>query len=278
VTRAKAAGLSAAFLFSGLALSIGITGFASRVVWPDGAPSLAASASVQTLISILAFAIATWVFGFRLGGLRAGDLRWHANGKGTARGILLGTSPAIVAMALAVPLAGAAWTPDGGTMSDWARTLPGLALIFLPAAFAEEFSFRGAGLVLLSRAVGRPVAVVLLAAFFALAHVLNPNVTALGLVNVGLAGIFLGAIFYLPGGLWTATAAHFAWNFTLATLAAPVSGLPFLLPGIDYLPGSPAWLSGGTFGPEGGVIATAVLTLATLVALRFTERPKESYA
>jgi len=278
VTRAKAAGLSAAFLISGLALSIGLTGIASRIVWPGGTPSLAASASLQTLISILAFAIATWVFGFRLGGLRAEDLRWHGNGRGAARGVLFGMAPAIAAMALAVPLAGAAWTPDGGTMSQWAGTLPGLVLIFLPAAFAEEFSFRGAGLVLLARAIGRPLAVVTLATFFAMAHVLNPNVTALGLVNVGLAGIFLGAMFYLPGGLWTATAAHLGWNLTLATLAAPVSGLPFLLPGIDYLPGSPTWLSGGTFGPEGGVIATAVLTLATLVALRFTERPKESYA
>ncbi|HKP30431.1 MAG TPA: CPBP family intramembrane glutamic endopeptidase [Gemmatimonadales bacterium] len=278
MTRAKAAGLSAAFLFSGLALSVGFTGLASRVVWPEGASSLAASASLQTLVSILAFGIATWVFGFRLGGLRAGDLRWHGNANGAVRGFLLGSWPAIAVMALAVPLAGAAWMPDGGTMSDWAGTLPGLAIIFLPAAFAEEFSFRGAGLVLLARAIGRPLAVVTLAAFFALAHVLNPAVTTLGLVNVGLAGIFLGAVFYLPGGLWTATAAHFAWNMTLATLAAPVSGLPFLLPGIDYRPGSPTWLSGGTFGPEGGVIATAVLTLATLVALRFTERPKESYA
>ena len=278
MTRAKAAGLSAAFLVSGLALSIGLAGFASQVAWPGGAPSLAASASLQSLISILAFGIATWVFGFKLGGLRAGDLRWHANGQGAVRGLGLGTSPAIAAMALAVPLAGAVWTPDGGTIADWAGALPGLALVFLPAAFAEEFSFRGAGLVLLARSIGRPMAVIALAVFFALAHLLNPNVTALGLVNVGLAGVFLGATFYLPGGLWTATAAHFAWNMTLATLAAPVSGLPFMLPGIDYLPGSPTWLSGGTFGPEGGVIATAVLTLATLVALRFTERPKESYA
>ncbi|HEX6944099.1 MAG TPA: type II CAAX endopeptidase family protein [Gemmatimonadaceae bacterium] len=278
MTRSKAAGLSAAFLVSGLALSIGFTGLAAQLVWPGGAQSLVASASLQSLISVLSFGIATWVFGFRLGGLRATDLRWRANGKGATRGLLFGAAPAIIAMGVAVPLAGASWTPDGGTLADWAGTLPGLAIVFLPAAFAEEFSFRGAGLVLLARAIGRPLAVVMLAAFFALAHVLNPNVTTLGLVNVGLAGIFLGAVFYLPGGLWTATAAHFTWNMTLATLAAPVSGLPFLLPGIDYLPGSPGWLSGGTFGPEGGVIATAVLTLATLVALRFTERPKESYA
>jgi len=185
---------------------------------------------------------------------------------------------AVAAMAVALPLAGAAWVPDGGTLGSWVGTLPGLALVLLPAAFAEEFAFRGVALVLLSRAFGRGVAVVTLALFFAAAHVLNPEVTRLGILNVGLAGVFLGAVFYMPGGIWTAMAAHFAWNFALATLAAPVSGLPFLLPGIDYLPGSPRWLSGGTFGPEGGLIATVFLTLATLVAARFTERPKESYA
>jgi membrane protease YdiL (CAAX protease family) len=278
VTRAKAAGLSAAFLVSGLALSFGFTAFATLLVWPDGPPSLAAASALQTAVTIAAFGLATWVFGIRLGRLSSTDLRWKSDGRGATRGFLLGGSPAVLAMALAVPLAGAAWIPDGGTLAAWAGTLPGLALVLLPAAFAEEFAFRGAGLVLLARALGRPVAIATLAACFALAHVLNPEVTTLGVVNVGLAGIFLGAVFYMPGGLWTATAAHFAWNMSLAALAAPVSGLPFLLPGIDYLSGSPRWLSGGTFGPEGGLIATALLTLATGVAARFTERPKESYA
>jgi membrane protease YdiL (CAAX protease family) len=278
VTRAKAAGLSAAFLFSGLALSVGFTTLASLLLWPEGPGSLAGASGLQTVVTILAFAVATWVFGVRLGGLGARELRWRGSGRGAARGFLLGALPAIAAMALAVPLAGAAWIPDGGTALAWAATLPGLALVLLPAAFAEEFAFRGAGLVLLARAIGRPLAVTTLAAFFALAHVLNPAVTVLGIVNVALAGVFLGATFYMPGGLGTATAAHFAWNMSLASLAAPVSGLPFLLPGIDYLPGSPPWLTGGAFGPEGGLIATMLLTLAILVAAQLTERPKESYA
>ena len=278
MTRAKAAGLSAAFLASGLALSYGLTHFAFSLLWPGGAPSLAAASALQTTVTLGAFGLATWVFGIRLGGLRAGDLRWRGDGRGAARGIVLGAGTAILAMAVAVPLAGAAWLPDGGTMSAWVATLPGLVLVLLPAAFSEEFAFRGAGLVLLARAIGRPMAVVTLSAFFALAHIGNPEVTTLALLNVSLAGVFLGATFYLPGGLWTATAAHFGWNFTLAALAAPVSGLPFLLPGIDYMPGSPRWLSGGFFGPEGGLIATVMLTLATVVAARFAERPKESYA
>ena len=275
MTREKAAGLSAAFLVSGLALSIGFTSLAIKLVPSAG---LAGASAIQTAATLAAFGVATWVFGVRLGGLDATSLRWRADGRGASRGILLGLTAAVICMAVAIPLAGAGWVPDGGTMASWAGTLPGLALVLLPAAFAEEFAFRGAGLVLLQRAIGRPAAVATLALLFALMHLLNPEVTALGIFNVGVAGIFLGAVFYMPGGLWTATAAHFAWNFGLAILAAPVSGIPFLLPGIDYMPGSPRWLSGGTFGPEGGLIATVLLVLATLVAARFTERPKESYA
>ena len=91
---------------------------------------------------------------------------------------------------------------------------------------------------------------------FALFHGLNPGITPLGLGNIALAGIFLGVAFYAPGGLWTAFGAHLGWNATLAALDAPVSGLPFSIPLIDYRAGDPVWLSGGHFGPEGGLLAT----------------------
>ena len=39
-----------------------------------------------------------------------------------------------------------------------------------------------------------------------------------------------------------------------------MSGLPFDIPYIDYRGGSPGWLTGGAFGPEGGLLATVALT------------------
>jgi hypothetical protein len=129
--------------------------------------------------------------------------------------------------------------------------------------------FRGVGQVALARAIGRVRAVVLLSALFALAHLFNPNGTPLGLFNIGLAGLLLGFAFYLPGGIWTAWGAHFGWNAMLAALDAPVSGLPFEIPLIDYAPGGPQWLTGGTFGPEGGLLATTTLAIAVTVAWRW---------
>jgi hypothetical protein len=124
-------------------------------------------------------------------------------------------------------------------------------------------------------ALGRTRAIVGLSVLFATAHLLNPNATTLGLVNIALAGGFLSACFYLPGGLWTATGAHLGWNLGLAALAAPVSGIPLAMPLLDYDPGGPAWLTGGSFGPEGGALATIIFLAATFwVARRIPQGSK----
>jgi len=278
VTRAKAAGLSAAFLVSGFALSFGVIGLVFGQIWPAGPPDIASAAMAQSTVMLVMFGCATWIFGFRLGGLDVDSLRWRGRVSDALRGLGLGLVPAAGAMAVAIPLAGAGWLPDGGAIRDWFRTLPGLALVIIPAAFVEELVFRGVPMVLLSRAFGRGAAIVGLALLFAGAHIFNPEITPLALANVAMAGVWLGAVFFMKGGIWIATGAHVGWNFALAALAAPVSGLPFDVPWLDYRPGTPSWLSGGPFGPEGGLIATTLLILATLVAARFTERSKESYA
>ena len=50
--------------------------------------------------------------------------------------------------------------------------------------------------------------------------------------------------------------AHFAWNWVMAVpLHAPVSGLRFESPGYSAIVTGPEWLSGGSWGPEGGLFA-----------------------
>jgi hypothetical protein len=44
------------------------------------------------------------------------------------------------------------------------------------------------------------------------------------------------------------------------------------MPYIDYHMGSPAWLTGGAFGPEGGLIATAVLAGAAALVARWNRK------
>ena len=225
-------------------------------------------ALVQGLVLLVAFGAATWVVGVKGLGLGAIDLRWRTRlgwARGIAAGLAFGILPAAVAMTLGVFTAGAGWTHDGGSLAQWVTQVGNTVLILAPAALAEELMFRGVPLVVTARAIGRMPAVLLLSVAFALAHVRNPDVTPAALANIVLAGIFLSLAFYSPGGIWTAFGAHLGWNATLAALAAPVSGLPFDIPYIDYRSGGPGWLTGGAFGPEGGLLAT--VTLAATVAL-----------
>jgi hypothetical protein len=230
---------------------------------------------LQAGATIASAAFWTWLIGFRVLGLSLRDLRYATRQRGVPGfgwGMLAGALTAAVALLISAGVGGAEWVRDSGTVLDYVRQSLKTVLVLAPAALSEEVVFRGVPLVLLAGTFGRGAAVVAVAVLFAFAHLANPNVTALGLGNIAMAGIFLGLAFYAPGGIWTAFGAHLGWNSTLACLDAPVSGLPFRIPLLDYHSGGPAWLTGGAFGPEGGLAATAALTGAILLVYRWARR------
>jgi membrane protease YdiL (CAAX protease family) len=226
---------------------------------------------VQAGTMIVSTALATWLIGMRVLGLTLADLRYRVpqRGAGFAFGALAGAVAAGVSLAIGALAGGAEWVREQGTLAGYAQAATTTTLILAPAALSEEILFRGVPLVLLASSLGRGTAVVLLAIAFSLAHLANPNVTMLGVGNIALAGVFLGLAFYAPGGIWTAWGAHLGWNAILAALDTPVSGVPFPIPLLDYEPGDPVWLTGGQFGPEGGLASTIALTIAVLVARRW---------
>jgi membrane protease YdiL (CAAX protease family) len=283
VSLGKAIGWSVAFMLLGIVISAGLLGLWAVVTYGDVArgligllkpgPTQVVAAGTSQLVG---FAFATWFVGFRMLHLNRAQLRWAPPRKGVrgfSIGLALGAGAAALALVGAVLLANSHWTRDSGGVLDYIVSVGKTFVVLAPAALSEEVMFRGVPLVLTAAAIGRGSALVLVAGLvFALFHGLNPGITPLGLGNIALAGIFLGVAFYAPGGIWTAFGAHLGWNTTLAALDAPVSGLPFDIPWLDYSPGDPAWLSGGRFGPEGGLIATVAVTLALLVALRWARK------
>jgi membrane protease YdiL (CAAX protease family) len=230
---------------------------------------------VQGSAFLAAGLFCSWLIGFRAAKLNPDALRWQHAGprvRGAALGLLAGGVAAAAALLLAVVLSSSTWTPDTGGGAAYASSVLRTGAVLAPSALAEEVVFRGVPLVLLAAAFGRGTGLVLTAILFAFGHALNPHVSALALGNVALAGIFLGLAFYAPGGLWTAFGAHLGWNLTLAALDAPVSGLPFRIPWLDYVASGPVWLTGGAFGPEGGLAATGALTAACLVFISRTRK------
>ncbi len=205
------------------------------------------------------------------------SLRWTGHwrpGRAWASALAFGAALAGVVLALGTLVGGAAWTADGGTVGAWGGRALELALLLAPAALAEEIIFRGLPLVVIARHTGRVVAAIVMAVLFALAHWNNPGASPIGLVNIGIAGLWLAAAFYAPGGLWTAFGAHLGWNWSLAVLDAPVSGFDLNIPLIDYFPGGPRWLTGGWFGPEGGLTGTLGLVAGTVLLVWYLRQVK----
>jgi membrane protease YdiL (CAAX protease family) len=141
-------------------------------------------------------------------------------------------------------------------------------LFFLLAGAKEELLFRGFAFQALARDYGPAVALVLTSVPFGLLHLFNPNATVISTINTILAGIWLGLAYLATRSLWLATALHYAWNFVQAIVfGLPVSGIVTLTPLalLQATPGPPRWVSGLEYGPEGGVAATLMIVLSTLV-------------
>ena len=103
--------------------------------------------------------------------------------------------------------------------------------------------------------------------FFGLVHLGNPSSTKFSTLNTILAGVWLAVAYLKTRSLWFPTALHLGWNWMMgAFFGIPISGLKMIrYPVFVAANDAPLWLSGGNYGCEGGVAATIVLVIATLV-------------
>lgn len=108
--------------------------------------------------------------------------------------------------------------------------------------------------------------------FFAVLHGANPNITFLALCNLVLAGLMLALPYLLTGSLGLSVGIHWSWNFFMGGFFGfPVSGQPFResLFQIELLRSD--WITGGDFGPEGGltgILAIVFMAMLTLAYIR----------
>lgn len=184
-------------------------------------------------------------------------------------GILVGgLGLAIVAAGFAL-IGWLGYQPEGGTVGGIFAAVTGGFVFFLVAAAAEEALFRGYPFQVLVQGIGPVPATLLVSIAFAAAHLKNPNADAFALVNIFLAGIMLSAAYLRTRSLWFATAVHLGWNWSMATLLdLPVSGLTaFDTPFYEPVLKGPEWVTGGAFGPEGGLGGSIALVIVTLAVL-----------
>ena len=143
-----------------------------------------------------------------------------------------------------------------------------IVLLILAAAF-EELVFRGYAFQTLLRGAPAVVPVLLFSIYFGWAHWKNPSRTLFSTANTTLAGIWLSIAYLKTRNLWFPTALHFMWNWTMgAFFGIPVSGLQIKNPFFIVSGDGPVWLTGGSYGSEGGAAATIALTIASVVIWR----------
>lgn len=141
------------------------------------------------------------------------------------------------------------------------------ALTYLIVAVAEEVLFRGFIFWTLLRGLNVWWAAALTSIWFMTYHLHNDGETRMGLAGVTLFGLICALSIWRFGTIWWAIGFHFAWNWS-ATFLFGVSNSGISATGalVASRPVGPAWLSGGSVGPEGSVLM-APLLLAVGIAL-----------
>ena len=237
-----------------------------------GADEMQVNSALSVLAALLATAIMLRAVDSRPWG-DVGLARAAANPRAFVEGWCLGG--ATIGLACVVLLAPGWLRIEASAPGSSLAAAAAVSLMLLPAALAEELICRGYLLTAIRNGIGLWRAVAVTSVLFGAAHLYNDGVTPASILNVTLAGVFLAAIRVAFDSLYAAWAAHTAWNWVMAVpLHAPVSGLDLAAPDYRTASHGPEWLTGGAWGPEGGV-AAAVGMLAGLAYLHRTRRRRE---
>lgn len=153
-------------------------------------------------------------------------------------------------------------------------------VVFLVVGFFEEFAFRGYTLYTLTTGVGFWPAATILSAIFGAGHLVNGGEGPVGALSVFVIGMFFCLTLRRTGNLWFAVGLHAAFDWGETYLySVPDSGLVATGHLLNVPIHGPAWITGGTVGPEGSAAAFAVMAATALVfnwAFPAKENPTEA--
>jgi hypothetical protein len=149
-------------------------------------------------------------------------------------------------------------------------------VFFLLVALFEEFLLRGYLLFTITRSLGFWPAAGIMSFAFGAIHLRNAGEGLLGALAAALIGLFFCLTLRRTGTLWFAVGFHAAWDWGQSYLCG-VADSGTIEPGHLMSPSfhGPAWLTGGSVGPEGSVLCF-LLVLALWVAFA-RQYPKVKY-
>ena len=141
---------------------------------------------------------------------------------------------------------------------------------------AEELIFRGWILPVVAVKYRVWLGILISSVMFALVHGLNPGIAPLALFNLFLFGLFTALYALYEEAIWGVCGLHAVWNwvqgniFGLEVSGSRLGEVSFVV----VIETGPDAVTGGTFGPEGGLLVTMML-LAAIVVIGLLARRKQ---
>lgn len=147
---------------------------------------------------------------------------------------------------------------------------------FFIQGFFEEFFFKSYTLNVLSKHMKLIPAVLISSILFACCHIFNTGIAFMPMINLFLFGIFTSCVVLLTDNIWLAAALHSGWNIAQGTIFGfNVSGGETNTSLLFFKGIRTEIINGGEFGPEGGLIVTCILLVATIVTMWLMIRKTE---
>ena len=146
----------------------------------------------------------------------------------------------------------------------------GSLVAFLIQGATEEIVVRGWLFPVLSVRSRIWIGIVVTSFLFGFLHLLNPGITILSISNIILVGVFAAFYVLKDSSLWGICAWHSIWNWAQYNVFGfAVSGMTmYSTPLFKPVTTGSEFLHGGSFGIEGSIITTIMLTIASIVLWR----------
>jgi uncharacterized protein len=139
---------------------------------------------------------------------------------------------------------------------------------YILVGFNEEILFRGFIFQKLMEGTGKYFAVLFFSVLFGFSHYFNPHIDEFSTFNIVLAGILFSIAYIRTNSLWLPISMHFSWNFVEGMVYGfPVSGRISMQSYLMFNSTGPEWITGGYFGPEGGILTTFLLAIFSVFIL-----------
>lgn len=167
---------------------------------------------------------------------------------------------------------------NGYTLGNGIVLLLAFFIGFVIQGMSEEVLLRGYLMISIAGRNSIALAVLTNSVIFSLMHLQNSGISAIGILNLILFGIFASLYVLKTNSIWGACAVHTMWNFAQGNIfGIKVSGLDTTVSMFSFIPsGNGKLLNGGEFGLEGGLAVTIVLCISIVAIVLVKARTENS--